>query len=596
MRDVWMISQISGRSVKRELRIPVSSLNPPFRMAQYSVPLEAHDLFWRGLINNPLHASAPKEMREAAEHVKLDGSPSPTLPIVWRFAESISAIKAFQASMLNVFLQKKYGVDYQDIRINTDHAQLFIMSVIVATVDPDGEKIAYIDANYAKYYPDGDLYHGQGKRTKFSDDCTNIYRTKDGRFFHLHASLNAAPSQEALGLDNLLDTKDLTHEDSCRIYEGKISHHNATDIEALINDQYRQAGTTCWSTEEYKASEHGKANANVGLFEVHHIPNPKQAPGWWTPVEGHTSAARPLFGLKVLDLTRIIAGPTIARELAELGASVLRITSPNVTDLTIMGVDLSWGKWNAYLDLKKEEDRATLRALVEESDVVVDGYRPGVMQKWGFGKDDILGMFKDKERGIIYVHENCYGWRGPWAYRSGWQQISDANSGVSLEYGRAMGNDEPVTPVFPNSDYSTGVAGATGVLQALIEKSEKGGSFVVDVALNYYNQWLVDTCGKYPPAVWEALRSLYGRPVFVHTDNMAITIPRVMDMIKGAIIFQQDFFEIRENRAIGVPVKTVKPILQFPQGAIRLGYNIGSRGNGIDKPRWPDDLLTEIMA
>jgi crotonobetainyl-CoA:carnitine CoA-transferase CaiB-like acyl-CoA transferase len=132
------------------------------------------------------------------------------------------------------------------------------------------------------------------------------------------------------------------------------------------------------------------------------------------------------LGLKVLDLTRIIASPTITRELAELGASVLRITSPNVPDMTALLADLGWGKWNAHLDLTCLPDRERLRALILESDVVVDGYRPGVMEKWGFGKEEILKMFEGKKRGVIYVRENCYGWNGPWMGRSGWQQISDA--------------------------------------------------------------------------------------------------------------------------------------------------------------------------
>lgn len=238
--------------------------------------------------------------------------------------------------------------------------------------------------------------------------------------------MNASPIEQALGVDPNEPVTD--YGSGCEIYQSKISQLNASELDTLMNDQYRQAGTTCYSTEEYKASEHGKANAHVGLYEVHHIANLKQAPSWWKPVEGRTSAERPLFGLKVVDLTRIIASPAITRELAELGASVMRITSPNVTDMTTLLCDLGWGKWNAHLDLTKAEDRAKLRELIEECDVVVDGYRPGVMQKWGFGKDDILGFFKEKERGVIYVHENCYGWNGPWAHRSGWQQISDAVS------------------------------------------------------------------------------------------------------------------------------------------------------------------------
>jgi hypothetical protein len=87
---------------------------------------------------------------------------------------------------------------------------------------------------------------------------------------------------------------------------------------------------------------------------------------------------------------------------------------------------LNWGKWNTFLDFRKEEDREKMKALVLEADVVISGYRPGVLDKWGFGQEDILKLCEGRERGIIYARENCYGWNGPWAYRSGWQQISDA--------------------------------------------------------------------------------------------------------------------------------------------------------------------------
>lgn len=63
----------------------------------------------------------------------------------------------------------------------------------------------------------------------------------------------------------------------------------------------------------------------------------------------------------------------------------------------------------------------------------------------------------------------------------------------------------------------------------------------------------------------------------------------------GARIFNPDFFELRENKAIGFPIRTVKPILDFPGGIVELGYNMGSRGNGVDEARWPKDLLTEII-
>ncbi len=225
-----------------------------------------------------------------------------------------------------------------------------------------------------------------------------------------------------------------------------MSTRSADDIDTLMNDTHREAGTICNSIEEYRHTEQGKANSHVGLYEIHHYPNPNQPPTWWTDVPGLTSPAHPLFGLKIVDLTRIIAAPTIVRDLAQMGANVMRITAPHITDMSQLHFDLGWGKWNAQLDFRRAEDREKLRKLIMEADIVVDGYRPGALKKWGFGKEEILEMAKERPKGLIYAHENCYvsaiqypifvldlmrpqGWNGPWAHRSGWQQISDAVSG-----------------------------------------------------------------------------------------------------------------------------------------------------------------------
>lgn len=199
--------------------------------------------------------------------------------------------------------------------------------------------------------------------------------------------------------------------------------HRATDL-------YGQAGTICWTIDEYRASEHGKANAHVGLYEIHHHDNPRQAPGWWVSSPA-TSPNRPLAGLKVVELGRAVAAPTISRGLAELGASVMRITARHITDLSSVHPDLNWGKWNCSLDFREGEDRKTARELIKDADVFIQGYRPGVLEKYGFGEQNILDLATQRSSGIIYVRENCYGWSGPWKDRTGWQQISDAVSDAS---------------------------------------------------------------------------------------------------------------------------------------------------------------------
>ncbi|KAF5337984.1 hypothetical protein D9758_014322 [Tetrapyrgos nigripes] len=565
----------------------------------YSVPAEAKKLLENELINNELHSSAPPEIHDAYKYIEFKGTDFPSIPINWRFAESIAALRGFEGAMLNVLLRKKYGISYQRVIVNTDHAPLIFMELGFSEVNPDTEKLTARDPKFTeKYFPK--LTKSPALNSPLGRKCNNIYRTKDGRYFHTHGSLDPVPTMKALGIDPNMKMPIGTS--PCDIYAEKIATYNAFDLDKYLNDEYRQAATVCLTTEEYLASPQGRANAHVGLFEIHHVPNPRQKPTWWTPVEGKTTPERPLFGLKVIDLTRVIAAPTIARTLAEQGASILRITSPNVPDFAEINFNLGWGKWNAHLDLKKEEDRQRLRELILESDVVVEGYRPGVMEKWGFGKEAILKMFEEKEKGIIYAHENCYGWNGPLSHRSGWQPISDAICGVSTEFGRAMDLDEAVTPVFPNSDYCTGVSGAIGILQALIERSEKGGSYVVDVALNYYSQWLVNSCKTYPPEVWSKLWSNFNNFVFHHDDNMHVTVPAYFKMLtenphSSKALFNQEFWEVRKSEGMGkgVTVKTVRPALTFPEGLVKPGFQVGTRPNGRDKPRWPEDLETQII-
>jgi hypothetical protein len=299
--------------------------------------------------------------------------------------------------------------------------------------------------------------------------------------------------------------------------------------------------------------------------------------------------------LKVVDLTRIVAGPSIGRSLAEMGASVMRVTGPHIADFSGLHPDLNWGKWNCHLDLRQEEDKAKFRELLLGADVVVNGYRPGVLDKYGAGWEDVFKLGKERGRGFIYVRECCFGWVGPWAHRAGWQPISDACSGVSMGFGRAMGNDEAVTPVLPNSDYCTGIAGACATLQALMLQAEQGGSYLVDTALNYYNRWLVEQVGEYSPEEWDKVWTRNGRQVFRHFHNMNSTLPHYMKMFQKEGLFDMDFFESRESKALGLKMRTPKPVLRFPKGTVELGYHVGTRGNGIDQPYWPTDLLTEVV-
>lgn len=306
------------------------------------------------------------------------------------------------------------------------------MSALIWSLDKDGQTLhassssdPVLQKKLHESFPSLDIHGAQS--SLYRNAVTSIYRTKDDRFFHVHGSMNPDPMLKALDLPS--DLPITTMDDALFApFQEAVRKHTAEEMQAMA-DSNRQAGTICWTKEEFKQTDHGKANAQVNLFEIQAHPDSTQAPGWWPSISGtEDSPRRPLAGLKVVDLTRVIAGPAISRGLAEMGASVMRVTAPHLCDMSALHPDLNHGKWNTSLDLRSEADRATLRELVLEADVFLQGYRPGVLEKYGFGEKDVVDMCRDRGRGIIYVAENCYGWHGPWMGRSGWQQISDAVS------------------------------------------------------------------------------------------------------------------------------------------------------------------------
>lgn len=122
---------------------------------------------------------------------------------------------------------------------------------------------------------------------------------------------------------------------------------------------------------------------------------------------------------------------------------------------------------------------------------------------------------------------------------------------------------------------------------------------VIQIALNYYSQWLVNSVGTYPPHIWDDLWSRNGREVFRHYHNIGSTLPRYLRMMKthsADVLFKPEFFEVRHSGAIGKDVRCIKPVIGWPQGKVKLGFNVGTRGNGVDEPRWPEDLGTEVVA
>ncbi|KAG2207065.1 hypothetical protein INT46_003600 [Mucor plumbeus] len=567
----------------------------------YSVPKESEKLLHTAILDNS-KINVSEDIKNLSSKVKFVGTDEPAFPISIRFAESISILKALEGLTIVDLIQKKYNTEVDQITINTDIAQGFLASPDVTTYiekDNDGnEKViskkdtqAFVKF-YNTHFKNMDFYNNF---TQYNLCSTSIYKTKDNRFYHIHGSIRPQITQVAIGVPKEEPQPNMSFEDSWPIYKNAIENFNAEELDILANDVNGQAGTICYTTEEFKQTEQYKANQHVGLSETHFIDD--GTPAHWWALEDKGSVKRPLAGLKVLDITRIIAAPVITRTLAEHGASVMRVTSPNLPDFSVLHSDMNSGKWTCELDFHKEEDRQKLLALIEEADVVVEGYRPFHLNKYGLGKENLLAIAKKRGRGIIYVRENCYGWNGPWTERIGWQQISDACCGISYKFGRSLGLDEPVTPVLPNSDFCTGSIGATSAIQALIDRSTKGGSYVIDTALNYYNTWLGDFIGTYEDDVWKELWASKGKPLPRHYYNMFVMFPHFMNLTRqfSPAIWNPELFEDREILDTTAKMRSYKPVIQF-SGETQPGYYIPTRGNGADAPYWPNDLTVKKVV
>lgn len=198
-----------------------------------------------------------------------------------------------------------------------------------------------------------------------------------------------------------------------------------------------------------------------------------------------TAAEAPLAGLRVLDLTRILAGPVAGRTLAAYGADVMLVNSPQLPNIEAIA-DTSRGKLSAHIDLKTDAGRETLRTLLATSQVFLQGYRPGGLQALGFGPEDAARL----RPGIVYVSLSAYGPHGPWATRRGFDSLVQTATGFNLAEAAARGADQPQAMPMQILDYAAGYLLAFGAQAALLRQQRDGGSWHVQVSLAGVGRWL----------------------------------------------------------------------------------------------------------
>ncbi|SFI44757.1 MULTISPECIES: CoA transferase [unclassified Pseudomonas] len=191
------------------------------------------------------------------------------------------------------------------------------------------------------------------------------------------------------------------------------------------------------------------------------------------------SVARPLAGLKVLDLTRVLAGPVASRFLAGLGADVLRIDSPTWNEPGVVP-EMTLGKRCARLDLKSAQDREVFERLLKDADIVFHGYRADALEQLGYSASELQTLAP----GLIDVSLNAYGWSGPWRNRRGFDSLVQMSSGIAAAGMAWKQADKPVPLPLQALDHATGYLMAASAIQALSErlKSGRGGAALLSLA------------------------------------------------------------------------------------------------------------------
>ncbi len=311
----------------------------------------------------------------------------------------------------------------------------------------------------------------------------DYYRCRDGRWVHLHGGLPnlAEGTLKVLGCANEREAVAAT-----------VARWDGQALENALAEA-RQCGALLRTAEEWGAHPQGQALAEVPRVEIVRLGD--SAP------EPLPAADRPLRGVRVLDLTRILAGPVCARTLAEHGADVLYIASPNLPNPTRFILDTGHGKLSAHLDLEQPDAVEQLRGLVRETDVFSEGYRSGSLARRGLGPNELVKL----RPGLIYVAINCYGHAGPWEGRPGWEQLAQTVTGLTATHSSP---ERPVRIPAPVCDYTTGYLAALGTMVALQRRAHVGGSYLVRASLCQTGMWLHRLGPIYDAATARGLESV----------------------------------------------------------------------------------------
>lgn len=338
-------------------------------------------------------------------------------------------------------------------RLRTGVAQTVDVSVRDALVAFRSERYLRVDDG-----PPPELRH----------PVTGFYETRDGRWIQLHANF----PHHLQGMLGVL---------GCGAQRDDVAAAIRTRDGAALDTALAEAGLCAAlirTPDEWAVHEQARAIASLPLFEIERIGD--------APVEpiGGGDAGQPLAGVRVLDLTRIIAGPVAGRTLASHGAQTLLVNGPHLPNIAPLVIDNGRGKRSTWIDLRDDAGVDTLHALARDADVFLQSYRPGALAARGFGPLALAA----RRPGIVCVSISAYGHAGPWAQRRGFDSLVQSASGIAWQEQQAA--NAPRHLPCQALDHATGYLAAFGAMIALARRAREGGSWHVRLSLAQTGRWL----------------------------------------------------------------------------------------------------------
>ena len=407
------------------------------------------------MIDDTLRTLLPLTGREdgAASGVTISGPADPILPTPFRIGEAAAAALA------------AVGVAVADVwELRTGRRQEAAVDTRQATASLRSTRYMHLEG---------------AEVSSERNDVMGFYPAKGGRWSYLHTNF---PNHREAALRVLG-----APEDRDAVAQA-VAGWDALELEEAIIAA-KGAGGMARSMEEWARHPQAAAVASLPLMEIVRIGD--------SPPEPFPEGDRPLSGVRVLDLTRVLAGPTCARTLAEHGADVLKITAAHLPSLGYQEHDTGHGKLSAHLDLRRPDELDALRDLARTSDVFSQGYRPGTLGERGLSAEELTRL----RPGIVYVSLSAFGHTGPWASRRGFDTVVQAVSGIAVRQSEAVPNGDPAPRFYPVSaiDYVTGYLMAFGAVVALARRAREGGSWLVRLSLAQTGRWLTGL-GQVPDA------------------------------------------------------------------------------------------------